>query len=55
MDIKAMTTLLQIQALQTLGSTQSNPLQTNNTSLFSSMIEEMMQSYSQNKDRKSVV
>lgn len=48
MDIKAMTTLLQIQALQTLGSTQSNPLQTNNTSLFSSMIEEMMQSYSKN-------
>ncbi|HEY9570089.1 MAG TPA: lytic transglycosylase domain-containing protein [Metalysinibacillus sp.] len=48
MDIKSMGTMLQIQALQTLGSTQSNPLQADSSSsYFSSMIQEMMQNYSQ--------
>ena len=43
MDIKSMSTLLQIQALQTLGSTQSNPLQADSSSsFFSSMIQDMM-------------
>lgn len=49
MDIKSMSTLLQIQALQTLGSTQSNPLQADSSSsFFSSMIQDMMKDYSQN-------